>query len=74
MAKGLIGSMISDSNVVNGVSNAVQKKKKAETRAKRVNFLIKPTLYEHVKNKCESMDISVSEAINQLLEKWCGEE
>ena len=73
MSKGLIGSMISDSTVVNGVSNAVQKKK-TETRAKRVNFLIKPTLYERVKNKCESMDISVSEAINQLLEKWCGEE
>lgn len=72
MAKGLIGSMISDNNTV-GVSNAVEKKEKEETRAKRVNFLIKPSLYEQVKSKCADMDISVSEAINQLLEKWCSE-
>ena len=72
MAKGLIGSMISDNNTV-GVSNAVEKKAKEETRAKRVNFLIKPSLYAQVKGKCAEMDISVSEAINQLLEKWCSE-
>lgn len=72
MAKGLIGSMISDSNTV-GVSNAVEKKKKEETRSKRVNFLIKPSLYDRVKGKCDDMDVSVGEAINQLLEKWCSE-
>lgn len=72
MAKGLISGMISDSNTV-GLSNAVEKKKKEETRSKRVNFLIKPSLYEQVKAKCASMDISVGEAINQLLEKWCSE-
>ena len=72
MGKGLIANMISDANTV-GVGNAVTKKEKEETRAKRVNFLIKPSLYEQVKGKCAEMDISVSEAINQLLEKWCSE-
>ena len=72
MAKGLSGSMISDSNTV-GVSNAVEKKQKEETRSKRVNFLIKPSLYDRVKAKCDDMDVSVGEAINQLLEKWCSE-
>lgn len=69
---GLIGNMISNDTVV-GVGNAVTKKEKEETRTKRVNFLIKPSVYEKVKEKCAGMDISVSEAINQLLEKWCDE-
>ena len=72
MGRGIVGGLIQNNEAV-GVTAAVVKKEKKETRSQRINFLIKPSLYEKVKAKCADMDISVSEALNQLLEKWCDE-
>ena len=72
MGRGIVGGLIQNNEAV-GVTAAVVKKEKTETRSQRINFLIKPSLYEKVKAKCADMDISVSEALNQLLEKWCDE-
>ncbi|SFS07854.1 hypothetical protein [Anaeromicropila populeti] len=43
---------------------------KEESRSKRVNLLLKPSLYKKAKEKCDEMGISVNECINQLLEVW----
>ncbi len=45
-------------------------KGKEETKSKRVNLLIKPSVYETAKRQCDSLDISLNECINQLLENW----
>lgn len=41
-----------------------------ENKSKRVNLLIRPSLYKDVQIECARMGISVNEAINQLLENW----
>ena len=38
--------------------------RKRETKSKRLNLLIKPSLHEALVAKAESMDLSVNEAIN----------
>ena len=45
---------------------------KGETRSKRVNLLVKPSVYEAVKQKCNALGISVNECINQVLEELCS--
>ena len=47
--------------------------KKEETRSKRVNFIIKPSVYSAAQKKCKGMGISLNECINQFLEKWSME-
>jgi predicted HicB family RNase H-like nuclease len=46
---------------------------KEESRSKRVNFLIKPSVHKSALKKCERIDISLNECINQLLEAWIKE-
>jgi len=41
-----------------------------ETRSKRVNLIVKPSVYYMTKEKCEKLNISLNECINQFLEKW----
>lgn len=48
-------------------------KEKEELRSKRVNFLMKPSVYAKVQKKCKLYNISVGECINQFLETWCEE-
>lgn len=46
---------------------------KEETRSKRVNLVIKPSVYDMSKTKCEGLGISLNECVNQFLEKWSKE-
>ena len=43
---------------------------KEETRSKRVNLIVRPSVYNLAKIKCEKFNISLNECINQFLEKW----
>jgi len=45
-----------------------------ETRSKRVNLIVKPSVYHMAKAKCETLNISLNECVNQFLEKWSKEE
>ena len=45
-------------------------KGKEETRSKRVNLVVKPSVYNMAKAKCDSINISINECVNQFLEKW----
>jgi hypothetical protein len=51
----------------------ITKKNKSETRSKRVNLVIKPSVYEASKRKCDMLNISLNECLNQFLEKWSKE-
>ena len=44
-----------------------------ETRSKRVNLVIKPSVHSRATAKCARMNISLNECINQFLEKWSAE-
>lgn len=46
---------------------------KAETRSKRVNLLVKPSVHEASLEKCKKLGISLNECVNQFLEKWSVE-
>ena len=48
----------------------IEKEIKEETRSRRVNLVIKPSVYIKAKKKCETLNISLNECINQFLEKW----
>jgi len=45
-------------------------KEKAETRSKRVNLLVKPSVFAKAKKKCKKIDITLNECMNQFLESW----
>jgi len=45
-------------------------KEKDETRSKRVNLIVKPSVYNRAKEKCDTLNISLNECVNQFLEKW----
>lgn len=72
----VVGAMLSESSegadaeiVRHGEIN-ITPKAKAETRSKRVNLLIPPSLYIEVQEKCKDMGISLNECINQFLTAW----
>lgn len=48
-------------------------REKEETKSKRVNFLIKPSVYNKAQKKCEELGISLNECINQFLANWVKE-
>lgn len=66
--RSVVAAMISDDNTVGRA--IVRPLEKAEAKSKRINLLLKPSLYYAAKSKCESMGISLNETINQLLESW----
>lgn len=69
--RSIVGAMIED-NAVRGIEvRAIEKK---EARNKRLNLLITPSLYEKAKEKCATLDISVNECVNQLLQRWIDAE
>lgn len=74
----VIKSMISETNT-NESDQPIQKgfviapKDKEETRSKRVNLLVQPSVYEKAETKCEKLGISVNECLNQFLINWVKE-
>jgi len=48
--------------------------KKEETRSKRRQITLKPSLDKLIEQKCKKNKISFNEAVNQLLEYWIKEE
>jgi predicted HicB family RNase H-like nuclease len=45
-------------------------KPKTETRSKRINLLVTPSVYAEARKKCKQMGISLNECINQFLTNW----
>ena len=75
----LVGSMITSSPKDEEVKSVSQNqninivsKEKTETRSKRVNLLITPSVYSAAQKKCEKMGISLNECINQFLTNWAN--
>lgn len=50
--------------------NVIKKPEKGEPRIKRLPILLRPSVYSKLKEKCESIGISMNECINQLVENW----
>jgi len=48
----------------------IEGKDKEETRSRRVPILLKPSVYNMAKKKCDDLNISLGECINQFLEAW----
>lgn len=40
-----------------------------ETKSKRVQLLVKPSVYDEIKKYCDLREVSVNDLINQLLEQ-----
>ena len=53
-----------------GKAIVIHDRDERETRSKRVNLVIKPSVYEMAKKKCGAMNISFNECVNQFLENW----
>jgi len=72
----IVGTMISDSSENQENKNISQNdinivpKLKTETRSKRINLLITPSVYDEAQKKCEKIGISLNECINQFLKNW----
>lgn len=74
----LIGDLVTEAqeqikktNTENVVSESVPTKRnviKRETRSKRVNLLVKPSIYEAIVAKAEANGVSVNELINGYME------
>ena len=71
----IVGTMISEksyapenSDIKDNI-NIVQNPK-SETRSKRINLLITPSIYDKAQKKCGEMGISLNECINQFLKNW----
>ena len=72
----IVETMISDSpenpdgkNIPRNNVNIVPKLK-TETRSKRINLLITPSVYAEAQKKCGEIGISLNECINQFLSDW----
>ena len=72
----IVGTMISDSQENSGDENVSREnmnivpKPKSETRSKRINLLVTPSVYAEAQKKCGEMGISLNECINQFLSNW----
>jgi len=72
----IIGAMISESpenpdgkNISQNSINIIPKLK-VETRSKRINLLITPSVYAEAQKKCRAIGISLNECVNQFLSNW----
>jgi hypothetical protein len=68
MSRGIVGSLIQENTV--STADPVGVKEKVETRSKRVNLLVKPSVYDEVKKKCKKTGRSFNDVVNILLEDW----
>jgi len=66
----------SNTIIYNAINNNVilQKVIKPETRSKRVQILIQPSIYNAIKDVAESSDISINELFNQIAENLIRKE
>jgi predicted HicB family RNase H-like nuclease len=78
--KGVAASMILDT--AQGQAQPILKedekivivpKEKEEIRSKRVNLVVRPSVYAAAQRKCKKLNISMNECINQFLETWIKE-
>lgn len=60
-------------NIIEGEQPIIVPKKKEETRSKRVNLVVRPSVYAATQRKCKKLNISINECINQFLETWSKE-
>ena len=60
--------------IIEGSKPIIESKEKEETRSKRVNLVVKPSLYAMAQEKCKKLNISMNECINQFLEIWSKEQ
>ena len=68
MSRGIVGSLLQENTV--SAADPVGVKVKEETRSKRVNLLVKPSVYEAVRKKCKKTGRSFNDVVNILLEEW----
>lgn len=73
--KSIVNSMISDSPKEGNAQDVlltmnIVPKIKPETRSKRINLLVTPSVYADAQKKCNEMGISINECINQFLINW----
>ena len=73
----IVGVMISEppeepdgKNISQDSINIIIPKLKTETRSKRINLLITPSVYAEAQKKCGKIGISLNECINQFLSNW----
>lgn len=69
----VVEAMISESQPdarIDAQDTIIVPKKKQETRSKRINLLITPSLYAEAQKKCGELGISLNECINQFLTNW----
>lgn len=45
-----------------------------ETRSQRKQIMLQPSVHKRAEAKCKSLNISMNEAINQLLKNWVDSE
>lgn len=56
-----------------GTAKADRRAVKRETKSKRVNLLVRPSVYEAVVRKAEAEGVSVNELINSIMENLVQE-
>ena len=45
-----------------------------ESRNKRMQILVKPSVHKKLEKRCKELNVSINEAVNQLIEQWVNEE
>lgn len=66
----------SNQDTVNNVSNGVPMKKNpeyVETKSKRVQMLMQPSLYNSIKEEAEKEGVSVNEMMHEILKTHLGQ-
>lgn len=66
----------SNQDTVNNVSNGVPMKKNpeyVETKSKRVQMLMQPSLYNSIKEEAEKEGVSVNEMMHEILKNHFGQ-
>lgn len=48
--------------------------KKAETKSRRKQILLQPTVHDRAEEKCKRLSISMNEVVNQLLANWIDQD
>ena len=44
--------------------------RKAETKSRRKQILLQPSVHDKAEEKCKRLDLSMNEVVNQLLANW----
>ena len=84
-SRGIVSGIINDEVIKPGIEKTavvpntdteydsmVKSKKPAEGRNFRTNILLPKSLYDEARKKCNKMNMSFNECINQLLNAWLG--